>query len=35
MSSIKEKFDEKFFPTHYEIIPDEHPKNLLKIIIVF
>ena len=30
MSSIKEKFDENFFPTHYEIIPDRHPRKYIK-----
>jgi hypothetical protein len=29
MSSIKERFDEKFF-SNYEIIPDRHPKKYIR-----
>ena len=30
MSSLKEKFDEKFYSNHYEIIPNRHPKKYIK-----
>ena len=29
MASLKEKFDEKFFP-NYEIIPNRHPKKFIR-----
>ena len=30
MSCFKEKFDENFYPNHYEIIPNRHPKKYIK-----
>ncbi len=30
MSSLKEKFDEKFYPNYYEIIPNRHPGKFVK-----
>ena len=30
MSSIKEKFDEHFYPNYYEIIPNRHTKKYIK-----
>lgn len=30
MSSLKESFDEKFYPNHYEIIPNRHPNKFVK-----
>lgn len=30
MSSLKEKFDEKFYPNYFEIIPNRHPNKYIK-----
>ena len=30
MSSIKDKFDEKFYPDYFEIIPNRHSKKYIK-----
>ena len=30
MSTLKEKFDEKFYPNYYEIIPNRHPQKHIK-----
>ena len=30
MSSLKEQFDEKFYPNYYEIIPNRHPQKHIK-----
>ena len=30
MASLKERFDENFYPNHYEIIPNRHPNKYIK-----
>tara|TARA_B100000123_G_C25576282_1_gene360615 strand:+ start:222 stop:629 length:408 start_codon:yes stop_codon:yes gene_type:complete len=30
MASLKEKFDEKFYPNYYEIIPNRHPEKFVR-----
>ena len=30
MSSLKEKFDENFYPNYFEIIPNRHPNKHIK-----
>ena len=30
MASLKEKFDEKFYPNYYEIIPNRHPEKFVE-----
>lgn len=30
MASLKDKFDEKFYPNYYEIIPNRHPEKHVK-----
>lgn len=30
MTSLKDKFDEKFYPNYYEIIPNRHPEKHVK-----
>jgi hypothetical protein len=30
MASLKEKFDEKFYPNYYEIIPNRHPNKFVR-----
>ena len=30
MASLKDKFDEKFYPNYYEIIPNRHPNKFVR-----